>query len=42
VDALCHVEDSLLDRDEGVEEVTPEAFRELLFDYAEANEIEQG
>lgn len=40
VDSLVHVEDALLDREDGVEEVTPEAFRELLFDYAEANGID--
>jgi hypothetical protein len=39
VDSLVHVENALLDGGDGVEEVTPEAFRELLFDYAEANEI---
>jgi hypothetical protein len=40
VDSLVHVEDALLDGEDGVEKVTPEAFRELLFDYAEANGID--
>lgn len=39
VDSLVQVEKSLLDGEDGVEEVTPEAFRELLFDYAEAHDI---
>jgi len=37
VDSLVHGKTALLDRDDGVETVTPEAFRELLFDYASAN-----
>jgi len=39
VDSLAHVEDSLLNKEDGIKEVTPEAFRELLFDYAETNGI---
>jgi len=39
VDSLVHVEQALIEGKGSVEEVTPEAFRQLLFDYAAANEI---
>ena len=39
VDSLVHVEQALLKKEGRIEAVTPEAFRQLLFDYADANGI---